>query len=162
MQCLTKRIAHLLSKERLGDEKPSEFLWRLKELVGTNKENPILRQIFLSRLPEKWQQVLPAVSDSQSLEKLAQVADKMTDVTSEDVHIASVQTKDSRNNIESLAEVMQCCLKISEKLDTLIDIFKDGYASVSPVRGHNYSTSRNGRRYFAPRDKGSSKEHIEY
>ena len=81
----------------------------------------------------------------------------MADVTSEDVHIASVQTKDSRHHKESLAEGMQCCLKISEKLDTLIDIFKDGYVSVSPVRGHNYTTSRNGRRYFTPRDRGSQK-----
>ena len=71
--------------------------------------------------------------------------------------MASVQTKDSRNNTESLAEVMQCCLKVSEKLDTLIDIFKDGYVPVSPVSGRNYSTSRNGRRYFAPKDRGRQK-----
>ena len=81
----------------------------------------------------------------------------MADVTLEDVHIASLQTKDNRNNTVSLTEVMQYCLKISKKLDTLIDIFKDGYASVSPVPGRNYSTSRNGRRYSASRDRGRQK-----
>ena len=96
-------------EERLCDNKPSEFLRKLKKLA--NKENPIIRHIFLSRLSEKWQQILAAVSDGQCLENLAQVADKMADMTSEDVHIASVQIKDSRNNTESLAEVMQC-LKI--------------------------------------------------
>ena len=49
---------------------------------------------------------------------------------------------------------MQNCCKISEKLDTLIDIVKDGFAPASPVRGYNYSTSRDGRRYFVPRDRG--------
>ena len=72
------------------------------------------------------------LSDGQGLEKLAQVADKMADVTLEDIHIASVQNKDSHNNTESLADVMQCCLKISEKLDILIYIFKYGYAPASP------------------------------
>ena len=81
----------------------------------------------------------------------------MADVTLEDVHIASVQNKDSRKNTKSLAKVMQCCLRISEKLNTLIDIFKDGYASVSPVRGCNYSTFRNGRRYFTPTDRDRQK-----
>ena len=100
---------------------------------------------------------MAAISNGQSLEKLAQTADKIADVTSEDIHIASVQIKDSHNNIESLTEIMQCCLKISKKLDTLIDIFKDGYASVSPVHGCNYSTSRNGQRYFALRDRGHQK-----
>ena len=62
---------------------------------------------------------MAAVSDGQCLEKLALVAGKMAGVISEDVHIASVQTKDSHNT-ESLAEIMQCYFKISEKLDTLI------------------------------------------
>ena len=100
---------------------------------------------------------MAAISDGQFLEKLAPAADKMADVTSENVHIASVQTKDSRPNTESLAEAMQCCLNISEKLDTLIDIFEDCYALVSSVRGRNYSTSRNGRRFFTPRDRDSQK-----
>ena len=60
----TPKIAHLLSEERLGDKKPSELLRRLKELAGINKENSIIRHIFLRRLPEKWQQILAAVSDS--------------------------------------------------------------------------------------------------
>ena len=90
-----KKTAHLLSEERLGDKKPSQFLRRLKELAATNKKDIVIQHIFLSRLPEKWQEVLAAVSDGQSLEKLAVAADKMADVILENVHIARIQTRDS-------------------------------------------------------------------
>ena len=127
---------------------------KLKELAGTNKEDTTIRVIFLSRLPEKWQQVLAVVSDDQFLEKLAVAADKMADMISGDIHIASIQTRESRSKTESLVEVMQYCSKISEKLNTLIDIVKDGFAPVSPVLGRNYSTARDGQRHFVLRDRG--------
>ena len=65
-------------------------------MAGTHKDT-IIRHIFLSELPEKWQQLLAAVSNGQSLEKLVVVADKMAGVTSEDVHIVSIRTRDSRS-----------------------------------------------------------------
>ena len=52
---LKKNSPSFLSEERLSDKKPSEFLRRLEELAGINKENPIIRHICLSQLPEKWQ-----------------------------------------------------------------------------------------------------------
>ena len=146
-----KKIAKLLSEERLGDKKPSQFLKRLKELAATNKEDAILRHIFLSRLQEKWQQVLAAVSDGQSLEKLAMAAGKIADIASEDVYIASIPTRHSCSETKSLVEVMQYCCKISEKLDIFIDIVKDGFALASPIRVRNYSKSRDSQKYFVPR-----------
>ena len=52
-----------LKREILNRTALSEFLRRLKELAGTNKENPIIRHIILSWLTEKWQHILAAVSD---------------------------------------------------------------------------------------------------
>ena len=123
-------------------------------MATTNKEDTIIRHIVLSWLPEKWHRILADIRDSQSLGKLAVAADKMVDVTSEDVHIASIQTRDSPSKTETLKEVMQYGCKISEKLDTVIDIVKDGFTPASPVRGRNYSTSRYGWRYFVPSDRG--------
>ena len=82
-------------------------------------------------------------------------ADKMVNMTAKEVHIASIQIRDSCSKTESLAEIMQYCCKISKKLDTLIDIIKDGFTSASPVCGCNYSTSRVGWRYLVPRDRSS-------
>ena len=48
---------------------------------------------------------------------------------------------------------MHYCYKISEKLVILIDIVKDGFAPASPIHGCNYSISRDGWRYFIPRDR---------
>ena len=88
---------------------------------------------------------------------LAVATGKMVDVSLEDVHMARIQTRDRRRKTEPLAEVMRYCCKISEKLDTLIDIVEDDFASASSVRVCNYSTSEDGRRYFVRRDRGHLK-----
>lgn len=49
-----KKIVQILSKETLGECKPSQFLRRLKELAGNYDDDDIICHIFLSWLPEMW------------------------------------------------------------------------------------------------------------
>lgn len=76
-----KRLAQLLSDEELGDRKPSQFLRHLKSLAGTNlRDESILRQLWLRRLPEHAQAILATQADLP-FEKVAQLADRIVEVS---------------------------------------------------------------------------------
>ncbi|XP_047990749.1 uncharacterized protein LOC125229853 [Leguminivora glycinivorella] len=74
-----QRVERLLSSEELGTRKPSAFLRHLQSLAGTAKDDTILRQLWMRRLPGQVQAILTAQSDI-SLEKLAELADKIMEV----------------------------------------------------------------------------------
>ena len=67
----SKRIQKLLSLEPLGDQKPSQLLQQIEQLADkTGNDNPILQEIFLTRLPVAVQLVLksdPTKVQSNSL-----------------------------------------------------------------------------------------------
>lgn len=61
----------MLSEEKLGERKPSQFLRRLKECVGKYSDATITWDVFLSRFPETWQPLVVDVGDGRFLQKLA-------------------------------------------------------------------------------------------
>ncbi|XP_063384866.1 uncharacterized protein LOC134670973 [Cydia fagiglandana] len=75
-----QRVERLLSSEELGTRKPSAFLRHLQSLAGSSKDDSILRQLWMRRLPGQVQAILTAQSDI-SLDKLAELADKIMEVT---------------------------------------------------------------------------------
>lgn len=77
------RIQQLLTSEELGDRRPSQLLHRMKQLLGHNAEDhtPILRELFLNRLPHEVRMIL-AGNDDVSLDRLAELADRITDYAS--------------------------------------------------------------------------------
>ena len=78
-----KRLNLLLSAAEMGDRRPSQFLRYLQGLLGdkAHKFDPaMLKQLFLTRLPAHVQQVL-AASGQNELDKLADLADKMLEVS---------------------------------------------------------------------------------
>ena len=73
----------LLSLEPLGDQKPSQLLRRIEQLADkTGNDNPILQEIFLTRLPVAVQLVLKSHPE-KSTEQLASLADSLVAVTPE-------------------------------------------------------------------------------
>ncbi|XP_028158714.1 uncharacterized protein LOC114351635 [Ostrinia furnacalis] len=75
-----QRVRRLLSEEELGDRKPSTFLRHLRSLAGsTLKDDNLLRQLWLRRLPNQVQAILAAQADL-TLDKLADLADRITEV----------------------------------------------------------------------------------
>lgn len=84
-----KRLHQLLHEEQLGDRKPSQLLRRLQQLLGNQRMDvKMMRQLFTQRLPQHIRVVL-AASDDIPLDALAQLADKMLEV-SPNVAAASV------------------------------------------------------------------------
>ncbi|XP_037567903.1 uncharacterized protein LOC119448753 [Dermacentor silvarum] len=77
-----RRLQQLLTAEELGDRKPTELLRRMRHLIGDRSaalDAYILRELFLQRLPHQVRMIL-SVSSTETLDSLAQMADKIMDV----------------------------------------------------------------------------------
>ncbi|XP_045101315.1 uncharacterized protein LOC123498215 [Portunus trituberculatus] len=72
------RLRELLSKEELGDEKPSQLLYCMKQLLGDKYHSfdaELLKQMFNQRLPPTIQRSLFSVKDNLHPDAIATLAD---------------------------------------------------------------------------------------
>ncbi|KAM7300903.1 tetraspanin-6 [Ixodes scapularis] len=77
----SSRLQRLLTTEELGDQRPSQLLHRMRQLLGEqvpHVENPILRELFLQRLPQGIRMVLASATD-MPLDRLAEMADRVAE-----------------------------------------------------------------------------------
>lgn len=114
-----QRVRQLLNDEELGDRKPSQFLRHLQSLAGSAfpQDNNLLRQLWLRRLPSSTQAILAAQSE-MSLDKLADLADKITEVTQSPSSFAI--NASSSPSYDSLLEKIDALSKQVAQLSTLI------------------------------------------
>ncbi|XP_065182576.1 uncharacterized protein LOC135813407 [Sycon ciliatum] len=81
-QSQQQRLRHLLTEEVLGDRKPSQLLRRMQQLLGSaDIDTSLLRELFIQRLPAGVQMVLASSGDSMSLDKIADMADRILEVS---------------------------------------------------------------------------------
>lgn len=103
-----KRLRRLLQGHAIGDDKPTAYLHRLKNLSAGNCSEPVLRSLFLEQLPDQVRAIL-AASGITDLHRLAEMADKAIEVTKPT--IAAVDTSDSNQHTTISVSRFQKCKK---------------------------------------------------
>lgn len=105
------RFKQLLTAEELEGRKPTQLLRRMKQLIGTNAglvSDDLLKQLFVQRMPTQAQVVL-ASSDNLTLDKMAEMADKIVEVVSPQISAiqGNDQVADLRKEIEELKTLIR-------------------------------------------------------
>lgn len=104
------KLQQLISGKELGDRKPTQLLRRMQQLLGeqlgANQEaNSFLRELFLQCLPYNVRMVLASTDSTTSLENLADMADKIIEVSTPTVaalaapHIEESEIKQLRDQV---------------------------------------------------------------
>ncbi|GFU03454.1 transposon Tf2-11 polyprotein [Trichonephila clavipes] len=86
----TQKIKKLLTDLHLGDEKPSHLLRKMKELSNGQLQDDFLQSLWFQRMPPHIQTVLSA--SSEPLDKLAIIADKVSEVVGASSTICAATT----------------------------------------------------------------------
>ncbi|KAJ8914416.1 hypothetical protein NQ315_017510 [Exocentrus adspersus] len=107
-----QKTRRLLEMEEMGDRKPSQFLRHLQTLAGTTVSDSMLRTLWFSRLPSSMQTMLAAQQDL-SLERLADLADSILDLTGNRATVAAIA------NIDVASQIQQILSPLHEELANL-------------------------------------------
>lgn len=128
------RIRRLLRGQPLGDEKPTVFLQRIRNLIGSDCNQPavshILRSLFLEQMPDAVKTVL-AANTTDDIDALALQANSVLDVVRPQVfqdagkinvvdHLKRVE-KENVDVIEELREMNRELVKRIDKLSIRVD-----------------------------------------
>ncbi|XP_059045769.1 uncharacterized protein LOC131841466 [Achroia grisella] len=96
------KLKQLLMHEELGDRKPSQFLRHLKGLAGIDVPDDFLKTIWISRLPHGVQTVLAGQPATTHVDDLADLADRVNDLTVVSPRVASMNQASSNTELSDL------------------------------------------------------------
>ena len=100
-----RRLQQLFTTRELGDCKPSQLLRRIQQLLGdklASTDRAFLRELFLQRLPQNVRMVLAATKDTEDLEMLAALADKVIEVAPPTVSTATTESSQLSTEVDQL------------------------------------------------------------
>lgn len=115
-----KKVKQLLTYEELGDRTASQFLRHLLDLAGPDVPQEFVRTIWTNRLPKNIQTVL-TTQPTHSLDQLADLADRIQEITGPGCHVASTSTpvavSSSKTSNSEIAELRMMVERLESKLD---------------------------------------------
>lgn len=133
----TRQIEKLIGEMDLGEQKPSQLLHRMKDLARDKIPDDTLRVLWQGHLPSTVRAVL-SVSDTKDLDKLASIADNVTDAT-RPAHVSSISNQNQQQSTSDTALIMAEIAKLSVRL---MDLERGRPRNRTFGRGRNFSTSR--------------------
>lgn len=105
------RLKQLLTTVELEGRKPSQLLRHMRQLAGLNTglvSDDLMKQLFIQRLPNSMQIILTA-NDSLTLDKLADLGDKLMTVATPQIHAVDtgLDVSDLRKEIAELKSLIR-------------------------------------------------------
>ncbi|KAK3885654.1 hypothetical protein Pcinc_010140 [Petrolisthes cinctipes] len=154
-----ENLRSILAAQQLGDRKPSQFLRHLLELTKphiTDKDSPLVRQIFLQAMPDKSLPFLQFLPPETPLDTLAGTADRVvSSLNQASAAVDAVSSTEFLSNQDCpLARANSARLdKISQTLDEICHHLK---RISSDSRSRSTSKHRrNFRRHSVSRDRSN-------
>ena len=99
------RLQQLFNAEELGDRKPSQLLRHMQQLLGekgNTTDRSFFRQLFLQWLPSNVCMVLASTTETTSIDKLANLPDKITEFAIATSSISAVSQSQLSSEMEQL------------------------------------------------------------
>ncbi len=143
------KLKELLSKEELGNEKPSELLRRMKKLLGdkyTTFDQDVFKQLYYQRLPSTIQSHLFTVKDKLAIDELAKLADEFMATVTRLPAVHAVQaSSDVTQLTDAVAKLVVQVSTMQQQLTNLQQQQRPRPRSRSPShqRPHHRSPSAN-------------------
>ena len=103
--------------DELGDQKPSQLLGRMQQLVGTNNlDEALLKELFMNRLPAVVKLVLAAAPHDMPLESPAAMANRVVKATGTSVHAVDQASTPTTTSLAALEQKVASLAQAVEKL----------------------------------------------
>ena len=136
-----QKLRQLLTAEELGDRKPSQLLRKMQLLLGEKAkiiDSSLLRELFLQRLPANVQMIL-ASADTMTIDKLAEMADRIMDVATPTMASVSTPAEGGGDLRRLIREEVAAALRTQERSRPR---FSSGWNKSSRNRSRRRSNSR--------------------
>jgi len=158
------RLQRLLRGQAMGDDKPTVFLQRIRNLAGGQCNDNVLRSLFMEQLPEHVRGIL-AISQLDDLATLAAQADRIAEVmhpqvsavrqtSAGDVALPSGAPTSGGNNVNALAGPNRDIIELRRAVDALTKRFERAFQGRSRSRDRSSRRVR-GRSATPHRSEGS-------
>lgn len=141
-----RKLQQLLTHEELGDRKPSQFMRHLQNLGGPTVPEHLIRQIWSNRLPTHIQTIIASQADS-TLQTIAELADKINDISSPTQQAASSAACETPGTVSAL-----------EMMAKRVDELAKQVQNLSTRNSRSSSSNRNFRSRSTSRNRSSSRE----
>ena len=109
----------IMRTQSLGDKKPSRFLHRMQCLIGDRVEFTFFQEMFLKKLPPIVQTVLVAMPNTNTLDQLTAVADRMMETCAAQLSIARTSARTSPSPPAMDSTLTQTVQALQQKLREL-------------------------------------------